>query len=232
MIERRKRFKAVLFDLDGTLIEFKFPIKESRRAMINLLELNGYNVGHLDDHIRTQDLIDSVREQWTGSPRLRKEHSFVEVRENLYRLLDGFEFDSIKSSKPLTGCLDMIRKLNEAGILTGIVTNSGRAPVNSILSEYGYLPYMKVVITRDEMARMKPRPDGLLAARDLLKLDNDELLYVGDSVLDIEAAKEAGIRCASIASGIFTTETLLENEPDFLLKSLDELERILLFDRS
>ncbi|MDG6922716.1 MAG: HAD-IA family hydrolase [Nitrososphaerota archaeon] len=219
MIQRQKEFKAVLFDLDGTLIEFKFPIEESRRALIDFLKTRDYDVELLNNNTRTQDLIDTAKEQWATSPKLKKAHSFVELRENLYRILDSFEFDSIKASKPLAGCLDVIRKLNEAGILTGIVTNSGRAAVNSRLSEYGYLPYMKVVITRDEMTRMKPRPDGLLVAKNMLQLNKDDLLYVGDSILDIEAAQEAGIR-------------LRKMRPDFLLRSLDELEGIFLLDRS
>ena len=151
---------------------------------------------------------------------------------SLFRILDDFEFESAKLSRPLPGCLETIKKINDAGIQTGIVTNSGRAPVISVLSDYGYLPFMEVVITRNDTARMKPRPDGLLDALKLLELESKDVLYVGDSILDVEAARKAGIKCASIPTGIHPVETLRKLSPDFVLESMQDTEKLVLSNRS
>ena len=232
MTEHHEKFKAVLFDLDGTLIEFKFPVRESRIAMFDFLRRNGYNVEHFNDDMRTQDLIDEAEIQWSRSEKLKGLHTFVDLRESLFRILDDFEFESIGSSKPLPGCLNTLRKISETGLTMGLVTNSGRAPVISILSDYGFLPYMEVVITRNEMTRMKPSPDGLLEATRLLQLEPSDILYVGDSVLDIEAANRAGIKCASIPTGSYPVESLRKMSPDFIFETMRDLESILLSNRS
>lgn len=232
MTESPNNFKAVLFDLDGTLIEFKFPVKESRRAMIDFLKRNGYQTDNLNDYMRTQDLFDDIQNQWYSSQKLAEMHTFPDLRESLFRILDDFEYDSHKESRPLRGCLDLIKKLNEAGIQTGLVTNSGRGSVISVLSDYGYLEYMEVVVTRNDMKRMKPRPDGLLEAMKLLQLGPEDLLYVGDSILDIEASRQAGIKCAVISSGLYSSDVLRQKNPDFILESIEDVAKIVLADRS
>ena len=232
MSEHHEKFKAVLFDLDGTLIEFKFPVRESRFAMFDFLRINGYKVEHLKDNMRTQDLIDEADSQWSGSEKLKDLHTFTDLRESLFRILDDFEFESIKSSKPVLGCRNTLQKINEIGLTMGMVTNSGRAPVISILSDYGFLPYMEVVVTRNEMTRMKPSPDGLLEAARLLQLEPRDILYVGDSVLDIEAASKAGMKCASIPAGYYSTEALRKMSPDFIFETIQDLENILVSNRS
>ena len=232
MTESLQKFKAVLFDLDGTLIEFKFPIKESRLAMFDFLKRNGYEVDHFTDHMKTQDMIDDAESQWSRSERLKEQHTFADLRLSLFRILDDFEFESIKISKPLPGCLETIKKISAAGILIGIVTNSGRLPVTSVISDYGYLPYMEVVITRNDTSRMKPRPDGLLDAAKLLELEPKDILYVGDSFLDIEAARQAGIKCVSIPTGLYTSETLRKLSPDFVMETMQDLEKFVLSNQS
>jgi len=101
-------------------------------------------------------MIDDAENQWSRSERLKEQHTFADLKLSLFRILDDFEFESIKLSKPLPGCLETIKKISAVGIQIGIVTNSGRLPVTSILSDYGYLPYMEVVITRNDTSRMKP----------------------------------------------------------------------------
>jgi HAD superfamily hydrolase (TIGR01509 family) len=232
LTESPLRFKAVLFDLDGTLIEFKFPIKESRLAMFDFLRKNGYKTDHFTDHMRTQDLIDDAEKQWLASEKLRAKHEFTNLRQDLFRILDGFEFESLKLSKPLPGCLETIKRIHEADVQLGIVTNSGRLPVISVLSNYGYLPFMEVLISRNEMSHMKPRPDGLLEALKLLKLQSDDALYVGDSILDIQAARGAGMKCASIPSGIHPLDSLQKLSPDYVLETIFDLQRIVLSNES
>lgn len=200
--------------------------------MFDFLKRNGYRVDNFHDHLLTQDLIEAIHVQWSTSEKLKELHTFIDLKESLFHILDDFEYDSLRSSKPLPGCLQAIQQINEAGIQTGIVTNSGRGPVISILSDFGYLPYMEVVVTRNEMARMKPRADGLLEAKRLFQLETEDFLYVGDSVLDIQAAREAGMKCASIATGLHTTETLQKMAPDYFLESMQDLERLVLPNRS
>lgn len=220
------RFKAILFDLDGTLIEFKFPIKESRIAMFDFLKNSGFNVDHFSENIRTQDLIDATLVQWSKSQDLKK-RDFKEVRADLFAILDALEYKSMPTAKLFPNCLKVVGKIKQMGGKVGIVTNSGRGPAQALLDDYGLLNHLDLVLTRNEMRRMKPSPDGLLEAVRLLGLKTNDALYIGDSILDIESAKCAGIKCASVATGSHRADELRLLSPDYMLKSLNDVERLL-----
>src|SRR5271165_151691 len=225
---RSPPFKAVLFDLDGTLVEFKFRVKESRIAMIDFLESRSYDSTVWTESMRTQDIIDQSEEQWKSSRELQKAHNFEEIRASIFRILDGFEFEALSQARPHEGSVYILKKLKHSEILTGIVTNSGRAPVESVISEFGFSPYLSVLITRNEMEKLKPNPHGLIRAMKELKVTPDETLYVGDSTIDIEAARLAKMKCASVSTGLFHIEALRKFSPDYAVKRLEELEEFVL----
>lgn len=221
------RFKAVLFDLDGTLIEFKFPVKKSRRALFDFLRRSKFDVNRFTETMRTQDLIDAVHQQWTAS-RNPKSQPFDDVKSSLYRILDQFEYKSMSTARPFANSLYVIQKIRRKGGIVGIVTNSGRGPVQAILENNRFLPFVSLVITRNEMGRMKPSPDGLLEAKRILGLETQDILYVGDSVLDIESAKSAKITCASIPTGIHRADELRNLSPDYMLERLSDIEKLVI----
>lgn len=223
-----KPFKAVLFDLDGTLVEFKFKVKESRIAMIELLEKLKYDSGKWTDSMRTQEIIDGAEDQWRNSPDLQRLHNFEEVRGEIFKLLDGFEFEALSEARPHKDSVYILRKLKHSEILTGIVTNSGRAPVESVITEFGFEPYLSILITRNEMEKLKPNPHGLLLAMKKLRATGEESLYVGDSTIDIEAARLAKMKCASVSTGLYRIDALRKFSPDYAINSLEELEAIVL----
>ena len=220
-------FKAVLFDLDGTLIEFKFPVRESRRALFDFLKQSGFDVSRFTETMRTQDLIDSAYVQWKNSPALQARH-LSDVKSNLYQILDSFEYKSMPTAKPFPNSLKVIAKIRQTGSLAGVVTNSGRGPAQAILDDYGFLPYMNLVITRNEMTKMKPSPDGLLEAKRILSFEIGDIIYVGDSVLDIESARKAKITCASVPTGSHPVEQFRKLSPDYMLEKLSDIEKLVI----
>lgn len=225
-------FRAVLFDLDGTIVEFKFPFRESRFALFDLLRKSGCNVESFREEMRTQEILDLAESQWKESEVLRESESFSNVKAKLFRILDDLEFASLDKSRPLSGSLEILKHLRNRHVLVGVVTNAGRKPALSILSKYDLLPWLNIVLTRDDVPRMKPSPDGLLMAKVRLGLESKEILYVGDSVLDIEAANGAGMKIASISTGAYPEATLRRRRPDFVLSNMNYLERIIFVDRS
>jgi len=223
-----KPFKLVLFDLDGTLVEFKFKVKESRLAMIDLLEKRNFNSESWTDSMRTQDIIDHARDQWINSKDLQKLHDFEVIRWEIFRLLDDFEFEALSQARPHKDSVHILRKIKHSEILTGIVTNSGRPPVESVIKEFGFEPYLSILVTRNEMEKLKPNPHGLIYAMNKLKATGNDSLYVGDSTIDIEAARFANMKCAAVATGLYKIDALRKFSPDYAINSLEELEAIVL----
>lgn len=196
--------------------------------MIELLKERNYDSSHWTESTRTQEIIDQAAEQWKRSVELQKLHKFEDVKAEIFRVLDKFEFEALSQARPHKDSVHILRRIKHSEILSGIVTNSGRAPVESVLKEFGFEPYLSTVVTRNEMEKLKPHPHGLIKAMEELNTTREETLYVGDSTIDIEAAKLAKMKCASVATGLFRIEALRKFSPDYAISSLEELESIVI----
>ena len=222
---RLSRFEAVLFDLDGTLIEFKFRIRESRQAMFDFVHSLGYDISRMNDHMKTQDVIDETRYQWERSTG-KQTTEFDAIKDDLFKILDSYESEVANGSRPFADSLEVVRSVS-VRLPTGLVTNSGRPAVETILKKHGFAPFLSAVVTRNEMPRLKPSPAGLLAALKQLGVKPEKSLYVGDSTLDIEAAKLAKMKCAAVSTGLYGENVLRNLEPDFMLNKLGNLNEII-----
>ncbi len=196
--------------------------------MIEFLEGKSYDSSFWTETMRTQEIIDQANEQWMKSKELQNQHDFKDIHASIFRLLDGFEFEALSQARPHPDSVPILRKIKHAEILTGIVTNSGRAPVESVIKEFGFEPYLSILVTRNEMQKLKPNPHGLLYAMKELRVTPEESLYVGDSTIDIEAARLANMKCASVSTGLYHIDALRKYSPDYAIKSLEELEAIVL----
>jgi len=225
------RPSAVLFDLDGTLVEFKFKVRESRRAMIEWLRLKGFKVQNLTEATRTQEIIDAAYKEWKegsiDSPIRRSFGSFEAVKAELSSILDQFEFAAFQDARPHTGSLETLKELRQRKIELAIVTNSGRRPVDSVLKKFGFLQFVSLVLTRNELSRLKPDPEGLIKALNIFKVRREGAVFVGDSIIDIEAARNAGIRSIAVSCGMYSESELKKNHPDFLISKIEELVKLI-----
>ena len=219
----KPKFKAVLFDLDGTLVEFKFKVRESRLAMIDWLARNAFETRNFTAETKTQKIFDAVKVQ---SESRKIPNNFDSIRKSLLDILEQFEFESFAQAKPHPGSLHLLKRLKDEQVLTALVTNSGRRPVDSILGTFGFVPYLSITITRDEMTSMKPEPDGILKAIEDLNVRKEESIYVGDSVIDIQAARKAGVSSIALSQGMYSGQILAKEEPDYLISKIEEVEDI------
>jgi HAD superfamily hydrolase (TIGR01509 family) len=219
------KYKAILFDLDGTLIEFKFDVKASRQAMIGWLRQHHFDVSGISDDYKTQAIFKYIKQLFDSNRTFNM--SYGEIIHELDLILEKFEFDAFKVARPHPGSLALLKHLKEKQLVTGLVTNSGRKPVNSILEPFGFLPYLSIIVTRDEVQNLKPHPEGIQKALSQLGLSASETLYVGDSIIDIQASKSAGVRCAGLSTGLYDYETLSKANPDYIVRRIEEVKSIL-----
>ena len=214
---------GVLFDLDGTLVTFNFDVQGSRKALFAELTKLGFDMSNLSLTSPTQNVIDAARSQAeTGRAKI----DFGRVRERLFSILDGFELDSGRSVTAFPEAKETLANLRGFAKL-GVLTNSGRKAASRILGRSSLLGYFDFVLTRDDVDAMKPSPEGVNKAVAMFALPKEKVVYVGDGLLDIIAAKAAGLKVISVATGNYTVEKLKSEGADVVLGSLSELPKAL-----
>jgi len=214
---------AAIFDLDGTLVTFNLDIRGWRKVLIDMVKSRGFDTEGLDLATPTQQILDSVKSQVAPNDAER----FEDLRVEAFRTLDSMELEGAASASILPGAEGVLRHLKSKGVRLCVVTNSGRAASSQILKKTGLLSHFEFVLTRDDTETMKPRPEGLTKAVSLLRIPPRDVYYVGDSPYDIRAAKNAGVKAVSVATGNYAAERLRSEGADFVMESLTELPGVI-----
>jgi pyrophosphatase PpaX len=213
---------AAIFDIDGTLVTFRFDVQGTRRALIDELSTRGFDTGGLGLTTPTQEILDAARVQASKSGAL----NFEELRSEVFSMLDDFELKSVTSAEVFPGTKGALDHLKSRGVRLAVLTNSGKKAATEALRRGGLLDSFEFILTRDDTEAMKPRPEGLAKAVALLGLPIDNVYYVGDSPYDIAAAKLAGLKVVSVATGNYSLERLRTEGADYVISSISELRGI------
>ncbi len=213
--------RGLIFDVDGTLVSLKVDVEKLRSTTARELVKVGFDVSFMDGtNLHTQEIIDWARKQVeSGSVRI----DFESFRAALFAALDEVEMDWNARAEPIQGTGEVLDRLRSANVKLATLTNSGRTPSEWLLKRHDLLRRFDFTLTRDDVSALKPSPDGLLEAVDLMQLPKSEVVYVGDSIIDVKAAKGAGVRVASVTTGRYTHERLLSEGSDYILSSLSGL---------
>jgi len=185
------KFKAVLFDKDGTLID---AIEKYHSAINAALEACGFEPWSREKFMQRlwgrkfRVNIDSVLSDVPEGRRL-------EVYEEYRRVLPTFE----NVTKIFPSTIPTIEFLKSAGLKLAVVTSTDRLIALEILKKFDILRYMDAVVGGDE-AEPKPSPEPILKACNELGLQPNEVLYVGDTPVDAEAGNAAGCATAIITT--------------------------------
>ncbi|WP_420125550.1 HAD family hydrolase [Longimicrobium sp.] len=174
---------AILFDLDGTLIDtYRLYLECYRRALEPHL---GYAPTDKETAARRPASERRFLTDWLGERRGLECHAqMTQLYGELFMMM---------SEDIYPGVHEMLTALHTAGLGLGIVTGKGRDAwdVTRVYSDVGN---WDVVITDDDVHAAKPDPGGLLAAVEALGITPQQAVYIGDSPVDMKAGRNAGMR--------------------------------------
>lgn len=207
------RTKAVIFDLDGTVLDNE---DEYGAAFKKVLKSLGADVKENYPHVGGI----GVKENWPGL--IKKYH--IKIKKTFDELAAETQKEYIKllpKVKIKKGLEIFIRGLKESGIKTALATSNVRYILEKVFAALPIENFFDSVTTGEEVANKKPGPDLFLAAADKLDLAPEECLVIEDSASGVEAARRAGMKVIAIARD--TTHAKELEDADMVIKSYNQL---------
>lgn len=209
--------KAVIFDLDGTLVDTPPVYVAAYMDVLGKLDLRP------DERMIREKFgkraTDIMAELLT---ELGVEPGKVEVTPLIDAIRDVF-IRRIKDILVLPGAVGLLGKLGRDYKL-GLATCSRPYAAYRILDRFKLKGYFQAIVTGDDVARSKPDPEIFLKAAKMLGIEPKECVVVEDAVYGIEAARAAGMRAIAVATGSSSREELEKANPYALLDSLEAFD--------
>jgi len=188
------RLRAVLFDMDGTLLDSApdfIAIAQAMRASRGL------------PPIADKDIRDHV----SGGARAMVLRAFdvdpmsAEFETLRLEFLERYQEHCAVLTKPFDGIPELLADIEHAKLIWGVVTNKPVRYAAPIMEQLGLAERSAILICPDHVTNSKPDPEPLLLACSRLGLDPASVLYVGDDLRDIESGRAAGTKTAAVTYG-------------------------------
>ncbi|MEW6138278.1 MAG: HAD-IB family phosphatase [Thermodesulfobacteriota bacterium] len=210
-----RRLKGVTFDLDGTLLDSIESIAASFNSMFAAL---GYPAMTVEDVARKtcislKDFIDSF---------LKPEHREIGIKI----FTDYYDTVCLEKTKVIPGVRETLAAL-DGTVTQGIVTNKRGIYARRLAEHFGIARSMARIIGAEDGYKAKPSSEMFDEFMRAEGLQRDETIYVGDSPIDVHAARNAGIDAFVVASSIFSAEELALHGPRRVLAKIAELPKAL-----
>ncbi|MDD3206775.1 MAG: HAD-IA family hydrolase [Lachnospiraceae bacterium] len=216
-----KKYTTAIFDLDGTLLNTIDDLADSVNYTLKELQMPQRSLEEVLSYVGNgiQVLIHKAV----------PEHTSKEIEDKAFAVFrEHYLANCEVKTAPYPGILELLDKLQQAGIKTAIVSNKNDVPVKKLNQTY-FGNRIPVAIGEKEAKgiRKKPAPDTVFEAMKELGSKTEESIYIGDSEVDKETAINAGMPVILVSWGFRDREFLKALDPEYLVDTVKELENIL-----
>ena len=209
------RYDAVFFDLDGTVADSLQDIVDAVNHTMRQFDMPEYDAGYLREKlgwgidtlmrlILPDDITDARREEILAAYR------------------PWYAAHAGDSTKPFDGILPALRRLKARGLALAILSNKPDAALQPIVRRY-FSDIVPLSVGERPGMRRKPYPDMLAWAAAELGVPLSRCLYVGDTEVDIDTARNAGIDCLCVTWGFRSRETLARAGAEYIVDTVDAM---------
>lgn len=211
--------KAVIFDMDGTLIDPRIDVANALNASLSHFELPPLSYQEIFNHIQ-DGMKHLIQRTFPPSHGIHLEEA-VRIYRDHY---DAHLLDHTTLYPHIRDILEALKTLEKA-----VVSNKREQPLLSILEGLNLHDHFKAVFGSDTLGVRKPAPDAVLKTLECLNVRPHECLMVGDSPEDIQAGKSAGVKTCGVTYGFRAQQVLRRENPDYLLNDVKDLLKIVGF---
>ena len=217
--------KLVIFDLDGTLLN---TIADLAAATNQALQYYGYPIHDTDAYrFFVGNGINKLFERALPENE-RSEENISKIRSQFVPYYDKHNADF---SRPYPGISALLSYLQSAGIQIAVASNKYQAATEKLVAHYFPEIHFTAVFGQREGVNVKPDPTIVF---DILKLANvrkEDVLYVGDSGVDMQTAANAGVTACGVTWGFRPRTELEEFAPQYITETAEEIKRLISADK-
>lgn len=229
-MDGKRSIKAIVWDLDGTLIHFKIDYIRARRIAIKILREYG-----VPKHLLTVRI--SILENMKFAREFFEKEGFSKdkinaIIEKVDKEINKIEYEAAINATMIDGIDQVLEFAKTKKLKQAIFTFNTRKNAEISLKRVNLLHYFSIIIGRDNVSNLKPHPDHLIQICKQLKVRPDEILVIGDNIRDIEAAINVGTFSIAVLTKLANVESLqkankIVKENEIPLKLIEEIEKLL-----
>jgi phosphoglycolate phosphatase len=209
-----KKYKLIIFDWDGTLMDSQQKIVQTLRTTLLQLDL----IDRSDDELKNViglGLNEAVSHLY---PEFNTQQ--IKYFSDLYR---STFVSSEQSPLLFSGVSNMIKKLHQSDVMIAIATGKGRQGLEHAIKGSGIREFLHASRCADETFS-KPNPQMLSELLDEFSLTASEAIMIGDTVYDLEMANNIKMDSIAVSYGVHEVERLLEHKPIMICDTIEQLE--------
>jgi len=201
-----KRVKAVIFDLDDTLVESTVNYGKFKGLVIDRLVSWGEDRDTYSPDETIVAILSRFEQRMMASGMSREE--LASKLSQLDKIMDEVELERVSETKAIRGALDLLRMLRRGGVRVGILTRGCEEYAEAAMSATGMLSMVDSVECRNSKTKAKPNPESYLRLVEALGVPKDETIFVGDHPIDAQCAVNAGVPFVAVLTGDVPEEVL------------------------
>ena len=214
------KFDTAVFDLDGTILDTLCDLRDS----VNFaLSKNGL----------PNRSTEEIRAFVGNGIRLLIERSVPRNTEEeiVDRCFSDFKAhykeNSANLTKPYDEIINVLNELKSKGVKIAVVSNKADFAVQGLMLRY-FPDIFHFAVGEREGVRRKPSPDSVFTAMKFLNADKNKTVYIGDSDVDIETARNSGIPCIAVTWGFRDKEVLEKLNPEYIIDKPSQITEIII----
>lgn len=203
------KIKAILFDLDGTILDTLEDLADSVNYALSSLGFPTHTVSEI-----RAILGNGVKNLISRSlPENATEEDF-EACLSIYK--EHYEINKTNKTAPYDGIISLLTELKAMGYKLAIVSNKHDDAVQGLYKMF-FSEYADFALGNTDALPKKPEPDMVYCAIEKLGVDHSEVAFVGDSEVDIKTAKNAGLPCIAVTWGFRDEDVLINAGADIII---------------
>ncbi len=213
------RYKACIFDLDGTILD---TLQDLANSVNYALREKGYPCRSVEE---VRSFVGN------GIPMLIKRAvpdgtAATDSEEVLSVFKKHYSQHLNDNTKPYDGIKEILHTINENGVKTAVVTNKAHDAANELTNHF-FGNLIDITIGQKDGVPTKPDPSSLNCVLEELNISNTDAVFIGDSDVDVKTAHNGGLKCIGVTWGFRNRENLLSAGADFIADKPEEIIRIL-----